>query len=468
MELESDRMLQTNCLTPARRRFLTRTAGLSAMGALASLGVCPGSARAALTDYKALVCVFLAGGNDGNNLIVPLDSAHYTAYTQLRSGAGIALSAGGSTYARLSAARTATTQMTANPAAQPFAFHSALAEIDALFGAGKVAVALNTGTLFQPLTKAQYTAGAGVPSQLFSHSDQIVQMQAGTPAPAGTGWGGRLIDALGSATNLSSISLGTDALFADGAAARASVVPVGTGLSLDGMNSYPPASAAAKMSALAQIIVTDTGSVVGNAANDALGDGIDLAASLQTANAAPFTTVFPSTSIGGQLKQIAQIIRYSASQGPRRQIFVATLGGFDTHSGQAYAQWDLLTQLSAALNALYLATVEANMANQVTAFTQADFGRTLQPNSTGTDHGWGNHHLVVGGAVAGGLYGNFPDFTLNGPDDVTGRGAWLPQFSTQQFGATLGAWFGADTTQLGQSVFSPTLANFPQRTLGFV
>lgn len=157
-----------------------------------------------------------------------------------------------------------------------------------------------------------------------------------------------------------------------------------------------------------------------------------------------------------------------AQQGPGRQVYFVSQGGFDTHGGQAYQQFDMLRQVSQALAAFQLALAEIRAAQQVTSFTMSEFGRTLQPNSGGTDHAWGNHHLVVGAAVKGGLYGQFPDFTLGGKDDATGRGAWIPQFSNQQYGATLGSWFGADADMLQNQVFKNELASFPQADLGFM
>jgi uncharacterized protein (DUF1501 family) len=235
------------------------------------------------------------------------------------------------------------------------------------------------------------------------------------------------------------------------------------------MSFWPQSAADARRAALLQILGADTGNVIGNAANRALANGMQLIADLQVANTAtPLTTVFPANPLAAQLRVVAQLIDLRAAQGPGRQVYFVSLGGFDTHSGQSYQQWDLLRQVSQALSAFQLALAEVGAANQVTSFTLSDFGRTLQPASTGTDHAWGNHQLVVGAAVQGGVYGQFPSFVLGGPDDATGRGAWIPQFSNQQFGATLGRWFGADPATLDTQVFKAELANFPVRDLGFM
>lgn len=455
-----------NIDTMTRRGFLRIGARASLFSTLAGLGMLGAvrPARAAVADFKALVCVYLYGGNDGNNLIVPLDAAHYTPYTQIRGG--LALSTAAST---LTPPRSAMLHAVANPVAQSFAFHYGMPEIDALFGQGKVAVVLNVGSLRQPLTKAQYAAGTAVPPQLFSHADQTMQMQAGTPSPSGTGWGGRLVDVLGTGGHLDAVSVGTNGLFIEGAATHGNLVPSNGQLALAGMSFWPQSAADARKAALVQILGADTGNVLGNAANKALSNGIQLISDLQAASAVtPLKTVFPSNSLASQLKVVAQLIDLRAAQGPGRQVYFVSLGGFDTHSGQSYQQWDLLRQVSQAMNAFQLALVEVGAANQVTSFTLSDFGRTLQPASTGTDHAWGNHHLVIGAAVQGGIYGQFPSFTLGGADDATGRGAWIPQFSNQQFGATLGKWFGADPAMLDTQVFKTELSNFALKDLGFM
>ncbi|HKP13752.1 MAG TPA: DUF1501 domain-containing protein, partial [Blastocatellia bacterium] len=210
------------------------------------------------------------------------------------------------------------------------------------------------------------------------------------------------------------------------------------------------------------------------AANKAMGDALALNPLLKSAaGGTPFTTAFPQTQIGNQLKEIARIISLRSQLGAARQVFFAGLSGFDTHGGQPYQQWSLLSQVSAAMAALYNATAEMGIADGVTSFTLSDFGRTLQPSGTGSDHGWGSHHFIVGGAVAGGrIYGRFPlmtnysNFNATGDDYADNRGVMLPQASLSQYGATLAKWFGASDAQL-DTVF-PTLASFTARDLGFM
>jgi uncharacterized protein (DUF1501 family) len=454
---------------PARRQFLTQAAALGALGLLGS-----GSARAAspVTDYKALICVYLFGGNDGNNLIVPLDPTHASQYNTIRAPAGLALSNAANTL--LPAHSTVLQSVpgaSGSPGTinQPFAFHYGIPELDALYAQGQMAVVLNVGSLRQPLTKAQYLAGTGIPAQLFSHSDQTLQMQAGSPAMAGTGWGGRLLDALGTGGHLDSVSVGSNGLFVSGNANHGNLLPDTGQLDLAGMNFYPQSEADTRRAALLQILNFDSGNQIANAANRALANGIDLVADLKAANASgALRTAFPGTSLGNQLKTVTQLIKMRASQGPGRQVYFVSQGGFDTHGGQSYQQFAMLSQVSQALGAFQTALAEINAAQQVTSFTLSDFGRTLQPNSSGTDHAWGNHQLVFGAAVKGGVYGQFPDFVLGGKDDATGRGAWIPQFSNQQFGATLGKWFGADAATLANSVFKNELGLFGVTDLGFM
>ncbi len=451
----------------SRRDFLGTAGKTTMLGSFSTLGLLAGVQDAqAATDYKALVCVYMYGGNDGNNLIVPLDTARYTQYQKTRSAVGLALS---TTAKTLLAPRSAMLKAVTTASNQPFAFHYAMPEIDSLFGQGKVAVVLNMGSLRQPLTKTQYSAGIGVPPQLFSHPDQTLQNQAGTPSVAATGWGGRLVDLLGTGGHLDAVALSSGGLFIEGATVHGNLIPADGSLYLSGMNAWPQSAVDARKAALAQMLNASNPNLIAAAANKSLANGVDLITDLQAAAAsANITTTFPGTPLSQQLKTVAKLIKMRAAKGPGRQVYFVGMGGFDTHSQQQWTQWDNLVKVSQAMNAFYNAMGEIGCANQVTSFTMSDFGRSFEPTSNGSDHAWGNHHLVVGGAVQGGLYGRFPDFTLGGPDDATGRGAWIPQFSNQQFGATLGRWFGASTAMLDTQVFKDELANFPLRDLGFM
>jgi uncharacterized protein (DUF1501 family) len=272
----------------------------------------------------------------------------------------------------------------------------------------------------------------------------------------------------GASTFPASVSMAGSALFCAGNVVQSASLVPGFDLSLDGMNAWPNSAAAAKMQALQEIITFDTGLALVQSANQVRQDALTLNAMLKGLNAGtPLNTAFPQTTLGQQLQQVAQIIRLRGATGMSRQVFFCSLGGFDTHSGQSWAQWDLLRQVSEAMAAFYSATQEMGVADQVTSFTESDFGRTLQPSGTGSDHGWGSHHLVMGGAVKGGdLYGTFPTLALGGPDDSGNRGALIPSTSLDQYGATTAKWFGVSAAAL-PAVF-PNLANFQATDLGFL
>ena len=444
--------------SPNRRDFLKLSAGLASLGVM-SMGLgsaaFPRTARAAqANDYKALVCVYLFGGNDGNNLIVPRDTTRYNKYVNVRGNLALG-------------ANELLPPIT-DGMGNPYSLHYGLPEMNALYGLGKLAVVMNTGMLEQPLTRAEHLAGLKTPSNLYSHSDQTVQVQTGQPNALGTGWGGRLLDNFGTASDsLAAVSVSSPALLLQGSNVQGNVVTPGTDLSLSGMNLWPASAGTARRQAVNQMLGLDGGNLVRQAANQAMADGLALSDALKSnASLTPLTTQFPGADLGNQLKEILRLIRLRAQQGPGRQVFFCSMSGFDTHSNQDWQHWDLLKDLSQALSSFYQGTVEAGLVNNVTTFTQSEFGRTLQSNGSGSDHAWGNHQIVMGGTVKGGLYGELPDHTLNGLDDANGRGVWIPKISTAQFGATLGRWFGASAAEL-DSVF-PNLSLFPSRDVGFM
>lgn len=438
----------------------TRRAFLREAGALLGAASLGSAAQAQSTGYKALVCIFMFGGNDGHNMVVPLATTAYNAYKAARGN--LALPDG----------NTQLTQVL-TPGGVPYGLNSGLNAIAPLWGQGKLAVLANVGMLARPMTRAQYLDGSvRPPTNLFSHSDQIQQMQTGNPAGSGgTGWGGRAADQVqaqnGTSRFPASISMAGNALFCAGSTVpSASLIP-GFDLSADGMTSWPESATAARKNALNQILTMDSGMTLIQSANKVRQDAISLNALLSSAGSATISTPFPGTSIGQQLLQVAKIIKLRPSTGMARQVFFCSIDGFDTHSSQSWAQWDLLRNLSEAMAAFYNATVELGVASGVTTFTESDFGRTLQPSGSGTDHGWGNHHLIMGGAVRGGdVYGSFPFPALGGPDDSGNRGALIPSSSLDQYGATLAKWFGVSAAQL-PAVF-PNLANFPVADLGFM
>ncbi len=437
-----------------RRSFFKLSARLATLG-LMGLGLSPTrpAHAAQASDYKALVCIYLAGGNDGNNLLVPVDTARYTAYQTLRGD--------------LALTGTELLAPIADATGNPYALHYGLTELRPLYNAGRLAVVLNTGLLHRPLTRAEVLQGVGLPTNLFSHSDQTVQAQTGMPTPNGTGWGGRLLDCFDTADSLAAVSVSSPALFLQGYEVAGDVIAPGTNLSLAGMSFWPQAAADARRQAVQQMLSLHGGTALRQAANQAFANGLQLADTLQSTQSVPaLATAFPGTAIGNQLKEVARLIRLRATMGPGRQVFFCALDGFDLHSGQDWNQWFLFSQLSQALAAFDTAMQEVGMAQKVTAFTQSEFGRTLQPSGSGSDHAWGNHQIVLGGAVRGGIYGQMPTFALGGPDDANTRGVWIPTIATSQFGATLGRWFGATAAELAWAF--PNLAQFPHSDIGFM
>ncbi len=436
-----------------RRTLLRAGAGAFTLLASGSRLARFGMLNAAANDYKALVCVFLFGGNDANNLIVPMSSQGYAAYQAARGGV---LALPQSSLAPVST-------VTGNV---PYGFHTRLTPLQQLFLQKKVAVLANVGTLAQPITASQYknNSNVPVPMNLFSHSDQQQQWQI---APAGnsvhSGWGGRTADVLQALNSPSSFPTGVSAagnsLFLTGQQTTPATVTNG-GLGL--ASSDGSTSGNARDAAFEQILNFSSGMTLVQRASDITNDGIRVGKELNSilAGVSPLTTVFPNTGLGQQLAQVARIVKVRSALGVSRQIFFVSQGGYDTHTNQLPSQDGLYDELAQALYAFYNATMELGVSNNVTTFTESEFGRTFQPSSgAGSDHAWGSHQLIVGGAVKGGdVYGKFPTLDLNGPDDASGRGVWVPTTSLDQYGATLASWFGVADGQL-TTVF-PNLVNF--------
>jgi len=444
--------LRTTCCTAA-------AAGVAA-SSLNRLGLM--SAYAQGTDYKALVCVFLFGGNDANNMIIPYDSNGYANYAQVR--ANLALPQSG--------------LLPIQPKSQslPFALHPRFVDMQNLFNGGQVAAVVNTGVLPQPTTRTQYLdAQVPIPVNLFSHADQQNQMQTDTlqytTFPT-VGWGGLVADQIqaiyGSGKFPIMVSLAGVNVFAQGLVAK----PLQTGgdptLSLTGYSGSPADNA--RLAAFQSLLTFEDGLTLIQAASTTSATAIQNAQTLAAALAtgSPLQTKFPKNQLAAQLQEVAQIIQVRSALGLSRQIFFVSLGGFDTHGAQLATQNKLLFQLDQSLSAFYHATVELGIPQQVLTYTMSDFARTFQPDSTdGSDHAWGSHHLVMGGAVAGGdFYGTWPTLALGGPSDATNQGRWIPTTALDQYGATLAQWFGVPTANL-PSVF-PNLKNFPNQTLGFI
>jgi uncharacterized protein (DUF1501 family) len=440
------------------RRGIIR-AGMATVGTLAlrPFGLLPAMAQTS-SNYRALVCVFLFGGNDSNNTVIPMDDASFKAYSSIRGSLALPESE-----------LTATVYSVANA---PYAFHGKLPELAGMFSSKELAVVANTGSLVQPLTRSQYQGSqAAVPLNLFSHSDQQLQWQTSmAQGNSPTGWAGRAADyivaqKLNSSNFPPFLSVAGNALEGQGASTQPVAIAPGQSLTLQGFSSA--ASSQARLHALTTLLTSDNGLSLVQAANNSMANSISDAAALQAALAksTALKTQFPTTGLGAQLKQVAEIIQVQSYLGMSRQIFFCSLGGFDTHAGELESHNDLYPQLSQALAAFYAATEELGVADSVTTFTESDFSRTFQPTTTdGSDHAWGSHHLVLGGAVKGGqIYGQFPTFELGGPNDTDTRGRWIPTTSIDQYGATLCSWFGIPDSAL-TTVF-PNLANFGSQKL---
>jgi uncharacterized protein (DUF1501 family) len=471
-------------MSQTRRDFLRQT-GCAALGGgllaagVQDFGLVRAFAQTAATDYKALVCVFMSGGNDGNNLVVPTDDARYAQYSNARAAAGLALPRAG-----------AGGLLPVSPAGGgQYGLHPSLPEIQSLFGQGKAAVVCNAGTLVEPLTRATYQSGAGRrPLQLFSHSDQIAEWQTAVANDnSQTGWGGRVADRAGAlngaATFPQMVSIAGVSLFVTGQGTRPLAVndsntPLANVLPLDGPfpnqdgQTYTTDQTNARRAAFDQIRALVGADKLTKAAADVTTSALQTRAALGSANPA-IATAFPNNPPGRQLLQIARLIALRDTLSMKRQIFFVSVGGYDTHSNQMAAggQSALLAQLSQAVGAFYNATVELGVADKVTTFTLSDFGRTLQPAGAGagvgSDHAWGNHHLVVGGAVRGGdFYGTFPTLALGGPDDTDTRGRWIPTTSVEQYAATLASWYGLSQGDL--PLVFPLIGRFNSPNLGFM
>jgi uncharacterized protein (DUF1501 family) len=465
-------------MATSRRDFLRTSAcalgGMALASSVESFSIVHALTPQSATDYKALVCIFLNGGNDGNNMFVALDQ--YSSYATAR---GVDLAIPEASLLPVSPI-----------GGGSFGFHPNMPEIQGLFNQGRAAMLCNIGPLVEPLTRTTYQNGTGKkPLQLFSHSDQVgLFATAIANQVAQTGWGGRLADRThalnGAATFPNNTSIAGVNLFLTGVDTRQlAVADSGTSLAnvlqLDNAPGASASDTSARTTSFNQLRTYDNGFKLIKAASDTRSSAIQTDIALSSVNPI-LATAFPNTSLGRQLLQIARLIKAcndpTAGINMKRQIFFAQIGGFDTHSAQIGGQGSLLTQVSQAISAFYLATVELGLQNNITSFTLSDFSRTLQPSGAGptqvgSDHAWGNNHLIVGGAVLGNrIYGTYPTLALGGPNDTDGgsspRGRWIPTTSVEQFAATLASWYGLSSADL-TAVF-PLIGRFATPNLGFM
>jgi uncharacterized protein (DUF1501 family) len=452
-----------------RRAFMERLgqlgfAGVAAPWALNLAAMSEVSAQASTaTDYKALVCVFLYGGNDHWHTLPPYDSASHAEYLRIRT-----------TIAHSRDALEATALPLGNglPDGQQVALTPDLAPLKTLFSQGVLGVLLNVGTLIQPTTKAQYTAAnVPLPPKLFSHNDQQSVWQSSNPEGAISGWGGRMGDLFMSSngrTTFTCVNGSGNAVFMSGREAVQYQVSTNGAVAMRGLTA-PLFGSQACSDALRQLVTASHPHLMRSEYSRITRRAIDAQVTLSSALAASpaFKTTFPDTgNLGLQLQMVARMIAARDKLGMRRQVFFASLGGFDTHDFLLTTHPGLMQQLAGALTAFQAAMGELGVAQQVTTFTASDFGRTLSSNGDGSDHGWGGHHFIMGGAVKGGrFYGQLPQVALNGPDDV-GQGRLLPTTAVDQFAATLATWMGVDTGDLPLVV--PNIGNYSVRSLDFM
>ena len=448
----------------SRRDFMRlaccSAATASLVGGLSKFGLVSALAQGT-ADYKALVCIFMFGGNDSNNLIVPLGT-NYANYASIR--------------ANLALPQTSLLPLQTGSAAN-FGLHPNLPELQDLYNNKKaLAVLANVGTLVQPTTRQNYQMhNLSLPQNLFSHSDQQNQWQ--TTQLSGlqdAGWAGKIADKVQTTFNSAAsfppvLSVAGNNIFATGNTTRPFTMSPGSTPGLAGIDNG--AASQARFLAVQQLLTLDTGVSLVQATSAVTGqsiqEGVVLANALK--NIPAIQTAFPANNgLASQLKQVAQVISARSALGVNRQIFFCSIGGFDTHSDQLNSQVGLFSQLSPAMAAFYGATQELGVSSNVTTFTLSEFSRTFQPGSNGgTDHAWGGHQLMMGGAVKGNaMYGTFPTLSLGGPDDTGSNGRWIPTTSIDQYGATLASWFGVQAADL-PAIF-PNLTSFSAPKLSFL
>ena len=453
----------------SRRAFLQRTAQLGLAGVAApfvtSLGAIGEAAAATAGDYKALVCIFLYGGNDYANTLPPYDQASYNLYQAQRSN--IALD-------RASLAATALSP-TNSLGGRQFALAPAMASLMPVFNAGKMAVVMNVGTLVQPTTKAQYSAASvPLPPKLFSHNDQQSYFQASSPEGATSGWGGRIGDLFqsgnGTAT-LTCINAAGNAVYLAGKQAIQYAIGTGgpTALINNATTLYGSTTAA---STLRSLMTASSGNLIANEHGKVSARALSLysqvSSALAGAPAANFPLFSATNPLAAQLRVVAQLISVSQALGAKRQVFFVSLGGFDMHENLAAAHPVQIGLVADAMRAFHDTTTNLGVANQVTSFTASDFGRTLVSNTSGADHGWGSMHFVMGGAVKGQKIYGTPPAIGNGTGDDVGQGRLLPSISVDQYASTLASWFGVSTSDM--TTVLPNMGNYNPSTwnLGFV
>ncbi|MFT3777262.1 MAG: DUF1501 domain-containing protein [Ottowia sp.] len=459
----------------SRRAFLRRLGHLGIAGTAApwalNLAAIGEAAAFSADGYKALVCVFLYGGNDNGNTLIPYDDAGYAEYARVRDALALSRASLGATALAGSGL----------PAGRQYALAPQLAPLKPLFDNGRLALQLNVGPLQQPTTLAEYQArSVPLPPKLFSHNDQQSVWQSSAAEGSVRGWGGRLGDLAlssnGGQSLFTCMSVTGNAVFLSGDQALAYQIGTGGAVAIQGVaSSSGMYGAAACREALRTLITQGRDHLLENELNRITSRSLDSHAALAGAlagSAGQFDAALPDAvgdrarTLNQQLKMVARLIAARGQLGLKRQVFLVSLGGFDTHDNLLARHPVLLTDLGAALAGFQQAIDTLGVGAQVTTFTASDFGRTMTSNGGGSDHGWGSHHLVLGGAVRGGAYyGQAPEALLGGPEDV-GQGRLLPGTAVDQYAATLARWFGVSEGEM--ALVAPNIGNFGERSLGFL
>ena len=467
-----------------RRHFLTAAGAVGLLGSLGIRTSLPGQALAADTSgYKALVCVFLKGGMDHADTVLPYDQASYDALAGLRSGLFGAYNVGSG-----NSSRDRNNLLELDPinnddfGGRRFALPQELAPIKTMFDNGSAAIIGNVGPLIEPTTRSTMNShSVSIPDRLFSHNDQQSTWMSHSTEGAQIGWGGRFADiamASGGAgsSRFAAVSTAGVEVFLSGNDVRQFSAPVGSGDNFHYLTKKWFLGTGYESDAARQVLKEHFASQEIPSQNLYMRDHMyynnraveNLDIYLPAIENAPsLNTSIPDTKLGNQLRTVAQAISVSQSLNVSRQVFYVAMGGYDTHSGQANSIPRLHAQLAEGLSAFYAALSELGMENDVTTFTASDFGRTLVDNGDGTDHGWGGHHFVIGNAVEGRrIYGSIPAPDLASEEYTESRGRLIPSVSVDQYAATLGSWFGLSADELSTAL--PNLANFEQSNLGFV
>ncbi len=433
----------------SRRQFLS---GLAATPVISMLGT-SGVTASEFTDYKALVCVFLFGGNDGFNTLIPTNNAGYDEYKTARPSIALPQNDLLSTNIQTGSELT-------------LGLHPAMSAFQKVVNRGDAAAIANCGVLVEPATKEQLKQGTRKqPPFLFSHNSQQSEWQRAWAGNASTlGWAGRLMDQLSGTGEVVSPMFSTNGnvQWLNGEHYTGNLLK-STGLPKIGANNNSERKASFE-----QVLGLTPISPFGKTFNRVKSESVVVRDALaKTLEASPVESVFTEGKLEQQLHMVARLIKSNQILGHKRQIFFVGLGGFDTHDNQLNKHAELMAELSEGLAKFQDSMQSGGLSNQVTTLTMSDFGRRLASNGTGTDHGWGSNHWVMGGAVKGGqLIGQWPSLTLDGPDDFN-KGRMIPTTSVEQIGATLAKWMGATQAQQLAKVF-PNLNNFDNADLGFM